>query len=76
RVANGGHHVPEEKIRARFGRLWPLLRVAIAATDQAYVYDNITTAHPFRLIATFTNGNAIDNPTWPSWTPTALRTDS
>lgn len=76
RVANGGHHVPEEKIRARFKRSWPLLRAAIADADQAYVYDNTTTAHPFRLVASFTNGNPIDDPTWPSWTPTALRADS
>ncbi|MFC9557018.1 AAA family ATPase [Rhodococcus sp. NPDC056960] len=76
RVANGGHHVPEEKIRARFGRLWDLLHAAIATADHAYVYDNTTAATPFRLVASFTNGHPIDDPRWPSWTPPALRPDS
>jgi len=75
RVANGGHYVPEEKIRARFGRLWHLLRAAIATADEVYVYDNTTTADPFRLVASFINGHPVDDPVWPSWTPTALRAD-
>jgi len=44
RVANGGHDVPEGKIRERFGRLWSLLRLAIASVDEAYIYDNTRAA--------------------------------
>ncbi|MDT2007533.1 AAA family ATPase [Rhodococcus opacus] len=75
RVANGGHYVPEDKIRARFRRLWGLLRDAIITADQAFVYDNTSAADPFRLVASCTNGHLVDDPAWPSWTPTALRTE-
>ncbi len=40
RVSSGGHSVPEEKIRARYRRVWPLVNRAIGRCDQAYVYDN------------------------------------
>lgn len=73
RVANGGHHVPEAKVRARFARLWALLRTAIAIADQAFVYDNTSASEPFRLVVSFENGRPTDEPVWPTWTPTALR---
>jgi predicted ABC-type ATPase len=73
RVANGGHEVPEEKVRARFGRLWRHLHDAIAVADEAYVYDNTTAAQPFRRVATFVNGHVVGTPQWPGWTPDDLR---
>ncbi|MFH5211038.1 MULTISPECIES: zeta toxin family protein [Antrihabitans] len=73
RVANGGHFVPEDKIRERFGRLWGLLAIAIAMVDQAYVYDNTTAANPFRLVASFADGRPTHMPVWPKWTPAELR---
>lgn len=75
RVANGGHHVPEEKIRERFGRLWGLLRVAIASVGEAHIYDNTIAAAPFRLVASFANGHPMAEPVWPSWTPAEIRGD-
>ena len=73
RVAEGGHHVPEEKVRARFGRLWTHLRAAIALVGEARVYDNTTAGDPFRLVATYINGRLVGKPQWPPWTPQVLR---
>lgn len=73
RVANGGHQVPEDKVRARFARLWVHLREAIEVVDEAFVYDNSSAAEPFRLIATYTHGQLTDSAQWPSWTPEPLR---
>lgn len=39
RVHEGGHAVPEDKIRARFDRNRPLIRRAVLAADRAAVYD-------------------------------------
>ncbi|MEL6364105.1 MAG: zeta toxin family protein [Pseudomonadota bacterium] len=39
RVREGGHPVPEQKIRERFDRNQKLIRVAVAMADQAMVYD-------------------------------------
>lgn len=73
RVAEGGHHVPQEKVRARFGRLWIHLRDAIAVVGEARVYDNTAAAEPFRLVATYINGQLVSAPKWPPWTPQVLR---
>jgi predicted ABC-type ATPase len=73
RVSNGGHDVPEDKVRARFGRLWRHLRDAIALVDEAYVYDNTAAAQPFRRVASFLDGHVVGTPQWPAWTPDDLR---
>lgn len=72
RVANGGHAVPEDKVRARFGRLWRHVRDAIAVVDEARVYDNSRAGEPFRLVASYLNGRVIGSPEWPSWAPPDL----
>lgn len=73
RVANGGHDVPEDKVRTRFDRLWRHLRDGIAVVDEAYVYDNTKAAEPFRRVASFINGQVVGSPQWPAWTPEDLR---
>jgi predicted ABC-type ATPase len=73
RVTHGGHHVPEDKVRARFGRLWGHLRDAIELVDDAQVYDNSTAAEPFRLVASFLNGQAVSTARWQHWAPAELR---
>lgn len=73
RVVHGGHPVPEDKVRARFGRLWGHLRHAIEVVDDARVYDNTIAADPFRLVATYSTGRLVGAPQWPSWTPPPLR---
>lgn len=72
RVGLGGHTVPEDKIRERYLRLWPLVSTAIGIVDNATVYDNSGAGRPFRVIATFEHGSAVGEPDWPAWTPEAL----
>ena len=73
RVRNGGHHVPEDKVRGRIARLWTYLSVAIGVVDESRVYDNTSARNPFRLIATYVDGRLINDPEWPSWSPDVLR---
>lgn len=73
RVAEGGHGVPEEKIRSRFKRLWALLADAIELVDKAIVYDNSKAGTPFREVLGFQDGHLLGSPEWPSWTPDVLR---
>ncbi len=72
RVRNGGHDVPEEKVRVRIERLWGHLRDAIALVDEARVYDNTSAREPFRLVATYVGGRLTNVAEWPSWTPAPL----
>jgi predicted ABC-type ATPase len=71
RVATGGHTVPEEKIRGRYHRLWPLVADAIVLADTATVYDNSQRRGPI-VLANFIHGFGVGNPLWPSWTAEAL----
>ena len=69
RVASGGHTVPEEKIRSRFGRIWPLVAAGIGRADVTHVWDNSRYDGP-EEIATFAGGMPIGACRWPSWTTT------
>lgn len=71
RVAAGGHDVPEEKIRERYRRLWPLVASAIVRVDTATVYDNSTDNGP-QIVAQMSGGLSIAAPRWPTWTPEPL----
>ena len=56
RVIQGGHTVPEEKIRNRYERSGPLIRQAILASDIGHVFYNSQLNHaPVRAVS-FTNG--------------------
>lgn len=70
RVDSGGHSVPEHKIRERYQRLWPLIRLAIDRSDQATVYANETSVT--RIVARFIDGLPAGEPDWPRWTPPGL----
>lgn len=71
RVAAGGHAVPEEKIRERYHRLWPLVAEAIGMADIATAYDNSSATGP-KIVAQFAGGAQIGGPAWPAWAPEAL----
>lgn len=73
RVEYGGHAVPEEKVRTRFHRLWPLVAEAIGVADTALVYDNSRINPAFRLVASFERGSLVGDADWPPWTPSDLR---
>src|ERR1700739_1533512 len=71
RVDAGGHDVPENKIRERYQRLWPLVTTAITRSDSATVYDNSALKGP-RIVAQMSRGHPIGAPSWRVWTPQVL----
>lgn len=73
RVRRGGHAVPEHKIRERYERLWGNVSAAIRLADTAELLDNSSARIPFRLCARYEHGALIGSPSWPEWTPAALR---
>jgi len=72
RVAAGGHLVPEERIRARYSRLWALVARARDLADRAVVYDNSSLDAPFRKVAVYEYGQPVGEPRWPGWAPVEL----
>lgn len=73
RVAAGGHDVPDDKIVARYRRLWEYVREGISLTDVAEVLDNSRAATPYRVVARYEKGRMVGEADWPPWTPDALR---
>lgn len=68
RVKEGGHSVPEAKIRARYDRNGPLIRQAILMADFAHVYDNSKLNVPPARIISFANGKiSFVAPRLPDW---------
>lgn len=68
RVKEGGHPVPEDKIRARFHRNGPLIREAVRMADEGYVYDNSALNVPYQHLMTFEQGKIIKlNNRLPNW---------
>ncbi len=59
RVEEGGHSVPEDKIRERYTRNQPLIREAVLASDYAYVYDNSGLNTPPARIIDFRDGQVV-----------------
>jgi len=72
RVASGGHVVPEDKIRQRYQRLWPLVVDAIGRADTARVWDNSRRDGPVEL-ALFAHGMPVGPCTWPARMPQPLK---
>ena len=73
RAAQGGHDVPEVKVRGRYARLWSHIAAARLIADQVRFYDNTVAAHPFRLVAVYEHGIEVGESQWPSWTPPVLQ---
>lgn len=70
RVLQGGHDVPSDKLHSRFGRTLENLRHAIREVPHVLVFDNSDLAHPFRKVAEFENGKAVEmTDTVPAWVP-------
>lgn len=73
RVGRGGHDVPDQKIRERYDRLWPLVVQALPFSDVATFYDNSTAKKPFAKVAVLEHGRGVGPVAWPSWVSTALQ---
>jgi predicted ABC-type ATPase len=70
RVVEGGHDVPEGKIRQRYQRLWAHV---VEATDVAYetrVYDSSRqSGQDFVEVARYQYGTLLVGTRWPDWAP-------
>jgi predicted ABC-type ATPase len=68
RVSQGGHDVPEEKLRSRFSRTLANLQAAIARLPHVLIYDNSDLNVPYRQVAVFDHGQLrqIQEPV-PEW---------
>ena len=68
RVAEGGHDVPDTKLRARLPRSLTNATAAFRFVDAGWLLDNGDAEHPFRLIATTDAGHVTslvgDAPLW------------
>jgi predicted ABC-type ATPase len=68
RTAEGGHDVPEQKIRERYVRGQPLIRTAVLQADRGMVFDNSRLNEPPRLMLLFKAGRLVQAaPVLPSW---------
>jgi len=57
RVAEGGHNVPSDKILARYGRSFALVREAVRYSNRAYFFDASQSATMY--VAEITDGKEI-----------------
>ena len=68
RVGEGGHPVPEDKIRGRYKRNRDLIREAVLGADLGFVLDNSSLNDPLRLVYQFVCGQlAHADPHPPQW---------
>jgi predicted ABC-type ATPase len=68
RTEEGGHDVPEDKIRTRHDRGQPLIRQAVLRADRGMVFDNSKLNEPPRLVLLFAAGRLIQaEPVLPDW---------
>ncbi|EAQ02669.1 hypothetical protein OB2597_18172 [Pseudooceanicola batsensis HTCC2597] len=76
RTEEGGHDVPEEKIRARFDRGQPLIRQAVLRADRGMVFDNSGLNTPPKQMLVFANGRLVRaDPILPEWIIKAYAAD-
>ncbi|WP_030539545.1 zeta toxin family protein [Sphingobium sp. DC-2] len=76
RVEEGGHIVPEDKIRARYARGAPFIRAAILKADRGMVFDNSRLNQPPSHCLTFANGRLVFAlPRLPDWIRSVYEAD-
>lgn len=61
RVSQGGHDIPDSKLRSRFKRTQLNLKRAIKSLPHVIVYSNQDLSNPYRLVAHYASGVAIDH---------------
>lgn len=71
RASQGGHAVPEQKVRERYERLWSLVVDASRHAGETVFYD--TSAGKVRVVARLVDGRTLGSPAWPGWAPDTLR---
>lgn len=74
RVADGGHGVPVDKIRQRYGRLWQQILNAVGDSYETVIYDSSgQSGQSFAPVARFRFGVLVGSADLPAWTPPELR---
>jgi predicted ABC-type ATPase len=69
RTRQGGHDVPDAKLRARFPRTLANLRAAIPIVDEAFLFDNSSFERPYRIVAVYQRGSLVSrHPPFLPWT--------
>lgn len=70
----GGHDVPEDKIRARHDRGQPLIRDAVLRATRGMVYDNSKLNEPARRVLVFSGERLMEvDPHLPDWVVSVYR---
>ncbi|MFM9117274.1 MAG: hypothetical protein ACKOU6_14060 [Planctomycetota bacterium] len=59
RVCQGGHDVPDDKLRARFERTLANLQRATERLPHVIVISNEDLSNPYQLIAIYEHGRAL-----------------
>jgi predicted ABC-type ATPase len=59
RFKEGGHNVPEDKIRERYARNQGLIKRAVSMADRAFVYDNSTRNAPPEIALRLEHGKVV-----------------
>jgi predicted ABC-type ATPase len=68
RVSKGGHDVPQRKIEERYARTLNNLRLSIEGLADVRIFDNDDLERPYRLVAHFERGRALElHPPIPTW---------
>lgn len=68
RTTEGGHDVPEDKVRSRYDRGQPLIRQAVLRADRGMVFDNSRLNTPPHLVLMFATGRLMRaEPVLPGW---------
>ena len=68
RTEEGGHGVPEDKIRARYERSRPLIRKAVSGADRGMVFDHSRLNTPPQQMLVFASHRLVQvAPTLPRW---------
>jgi predicted ABC-type ATPase len=76
RLEEGGHIVPEDKIRTRYMRGAPLIRAAVLEADRGMVFDNSRLNRPPSHCLTFANGRLVFAlPRLPDWIRSVYEAD-
>lgn len=74
RVSQGGHDVPEDKVRSRLPRTFEYVKQAMPLADEVHLLDNSSHEHPLQRIATVRKGQAqVHTTTPPIWALEMLR---
>lgn len=68
RKSEGGHTVPDEKVKTRIPRVLQLVKRVLPLCDQTYLLDNSCADNPFQQIGVIRNGclelKEVTVPTW------------